>query len=84
MPRSYFQAPVAAALMEFRRRALRSRDIALLSEFPEVESNEEIAQRWRLPAVQVFSNWLSYLASRRRAADRDRNTHAESLDHQAA
>lgn len=80
MPRNYFDPAATAVLLEFRRRAVQERDIRLLYEFPTIARPDELALSWREPAIQLFSNWLTYLAERRSdaapaAADQKRLGH---------
>jgi homoserine O-succinyltransferase len=61
MPRNYFNQNTAAAFNEFRERALREPNIDPLASFPAVDE-EKLAHTWREFAVQIYTNWLSYLA----------------------
>jgi homoserine O-succinyltransferase len=64
MPRNYFDNDTGTALAEFRERALRKPSIDLLSSFPAV-AEEKLVHTWREFAVQIYTNWLSYLIERR-------------------
>jgi homoserine O-succinyltransferase/O-acetyltransferase len=61
MPENYFSASASAAFERFA--ALARRDIGLLAEFPE-PTEENFAQAWRGPALQLYRNWISDLARR--------------------
>jgi homoserine O-succinyltransferase len=64
MPHNYFDNQTGNALTEFRERALRNPGIDLLSSFPAV-AEEKLVHAWREFAVQIYTNWLSYLVERR-------------------
>ena len=68
-PRNYFDEEVKTALAEFRERAVQKPSIDLLSSFPAV-AKRGLVQAWRAFAVQIYTNWLSYLAERRESTDR--------------
>jgi homoserine O-succinyltransferase len=63
MPRGYFDAQTAAALVAFRERALTQRHIDLIAEFPAVASQGKLAHGWRAQGVRIYANWLSLLAN---------------------
>jgi len=67
LPRGYFNRETAEAMLEFRERALRQRDIALLPSFPAAAAGRQLTAPWRSTATRLYSNWLSYLADRRAA-----------------
>lgn len=62
MPCGYFDGRAAAALEEFRRRALEVRSVDLLPSFPVSTAGHEPRHTWRGVATRIFANWLSYLA----------------------
>ena len=64
MPRNYFDNETVTAFLEFRERALREPGIDLLSSFPAV-AEEKLVHVWREFAVQIYTNWLSYLMEQR-------------------
>jgi homoserine O-succinyltransferase len=64
MPKNYFDENTGAALSEFRERVLREPNIDLLGSLPAVDE-EKLAHTWREFAVQIYTNWLSYLAERK-------------------
>lgn len=65
MPSNYFDDAAVAAATEFRELAIRTRDPALLDQFPFAGSGEGMAHPWSRSAVQLYSNWLSFLEDRR-------------------
>ena len=68
MPRGYFDADTTLALDAFRERALHDRRSSLLDEFPKFEAREKLSHSWRAPAVRLYANWLTYLATARSAS----------------
>jgi homoserine O-succinyltransferase/O-acetyltransferase len=62
MPYGYFSDYTTATLLEFREQALRERDATVLASFPAIEAKRELTGPWRAAAVQLYRNWLSYLA----------------------
>jgi homoserine O-succinyltransferase len=69
MPRDYFDAASAAAMLRFRAHALARRSPDLLADFPAVNVEGKSARAWRAPAVRIYANWLSLLLKSRFAAD---------------
>ena len=65
MPRGYFDAGAAAALAEFRQRALTERHIDLLADFPAIDLPAPSASPWRPQALRIYANWLALLAESR-------------------
>lgn len=65
MPRGYFDDDTASAFAAFRQKALQSRHIDLLSQFPFSDAERKLTPAWRSIAVRIYANWLSYLAERR-------------------
>jgi homoserine O-succinyltransferase len=64
MPRRYFDDKTIAVLAAYRERALSDRSPDLASSFPDV-SKEGLSYSWRRLAIQLYTNWLSYLAKER-------------------
>ncbi len=60
LPRGYFAAETAAALVAFQARALRQRRPEVLLQFP--PSSGRRGWEWRDLAVQVYANWLAHVA----------------------
>jgi homoserine O-succinyltransferase/O-acetyltransferase len=67
LPQGYFNRDTAEAMLAFRERALRQRDIALLPSFPAAAASHQLAAPWREAATCLYANWLSYLVGRRDA-----------------
>lgn len=65
-PHEYFEAPMAAALRDFERRAIAERDPALMSSLPPLEGGCPPDARWRGHSVRLYENWLALLAERRK------------------
>lgn len=65
MPSGCFDQETAASLSAFRRRALDTRDVKLLSSFPMAEASAKVDFSWREPATRIYANWLSFLAERK-------------------
>jgi homoserine O-succinyltransferase len=65
LPRGYFNRDTTEAMLAFRERALRQRDIALLPSFPAAAAGRQLAAPWRSAATRLYANWLSYLVERR-------------------
>jgi homoserine O-succinyltransferase/O-acetyltransferase len=64
-PLGYFPDDTTYTLLSFRERALRERDVTTVASFPITEAKRKLIGPWRAPAVQLYSNWLSYLAEHR-------------------
>ncbi|MEI9930558.1 MAG: homoserine O-succinyltransferase [Rhizomicrobium sp.] len=62
-PVAYFAADVEHALVDFREKALRTRDLKLLAEFPVRIPATCKRASWRSVAVQFYRNWLAHLAN---------------------
>jgi homoserine O-succinyltransferase len=62
MPSGYFGDRAREALLAFRERALRERDIVLLPLFPMVAAQQDLCSSWRPAALNLYANWLSTLA----------------------
>jgi homoserine O-succinyltransferase/O-acetyltransferase len=67
LPQGYFNRDTAEAMVVFRERALRQRDIALLPSFPAAAAGRQLAAPWRSAATCLYANWLSYVVERRGA-----------------
>jgi len=60
----YFGDSATQALLAFRERAFRERDIGLLPLFPMVVAQQDLCGSWRPAALNLYANWLSTLAER--------------------
>jgi homoserine O-succinyltransferase len=69
MPRDYFDAASAAAVLKFRAKALAQRGPDVLADFPAVDVEGKSARAWRAPAVRIYANWLSLLLKSRFVSD---------------
>jgi homoserine O-succinyltransferase/O-acetyltransferase len=69
MPRGYFDDRTVEVLTAMRDRALADRREERLAEFP-ADLTHAVANTWRLAAVHVYRNWLSYLCARKAVASR--------------
>jgi homoserine O-succinyltransferase/O-acetyltransferase len=67
LPHGYFNRATEAAMLAFRERVLRQRDIALLPSFPAAEAGRQLTDPWRSVATRLYANWLTYLVERRDA-----------------
>lgn len=65
MPERYFSPDLQARLAAFGERALVDRNESLLANFPKAEDN--VANTWRAPAIQIYRNWLNGLSAKRNA-----------------
>jgi homoserine O-succinyltransferase len=61
LPNGYFEQHVETTLSALARRATLDRNIDVLSCVPE-PAKMRPASSWTMPAVQIYRNWLSYLA----------------------
>jgi homoserine O-succinyltransferase len=68
VPSGYFSDDAIAALSAFRQRTLRHRDISLLRAFPTAVLERKLSSPWRLPAVRLYENWMSYLVDHKTSA----------------
>jgi homoserine O-succinyltransferase len=64
LPKFYFGDDAAAALDDFRSRALKGCDPSLLSEFPKA-AERNLAEPWHQPAIALYRNWLRSIADGR-------------------
>jgi len=65
MPCGYFDDDAVADLTAFRQQALHHRDLNMLSSFPMSAVEQRLPFPWRVPAVHIYANWMSYLADRK-------------------
>jgi homoserine O-succinyltransferase len=68
MPVGYFDAGAFSLLNAFRERALAGRREDMLTEFPIGAVESGLSNSWRMSAIAIYRNWLSYLATARVAA----------------
>ena len=67
IPRDYFNKRTEEELASFAMKAVAERDPRLLAEFPEDGAlRSKLIRRRLVSGVPVVSNWLSYVASRKR------------------
>jgi hypothetical protein len=69
MPCNYFDHETGNALAEFRRRAGGNSGTDLLTGFPEIDETT-LTRTWHKFAVQIYTNWLSYLVKQRGSTHR--------------
>jgi homoserine O-succinyltransferase/O-acetyltransferase len=67
LPVGTFTADERATLEAFRKEAMANRDIELLERFPFAALAAGLREPWRSPAVSIYRNWLSLIASARPA-----------------
>jgi homoserine O-succinyltransferase len=65
MPRGCFSPDVAARLAAFRVRALQTRHVEILAEFPAAASAVGAGHAWQGFAVALYANWLKLVAAHR-------------------
>jgi len=65
MPCAYCPPAALATLAAFRDRALSCRNEKLLASFPSESLSALLINCWRPAAIQLYKNWLSYIASHR-------------------
>jgi homoserine O-succinyltransferase/O-acetyltransferase len=71
MPRNYFDHQAEALLAAFKRRATAARDNGsaqgndMFARFPVERVAITLTKPWQGAAVQIYRNWLSYIAARR-------------------
>jgi len=61
LPANYFAPDAAAALLEFRRKAISARSVDILAEYPSGATARISEARWRPTATRFYRNWLSHL-----------------------
>jgi homoserine O-succinyltransferase len=71
-PRDYFSPAAAAALEEFRERALKGPRPELLAEFPSTAAAQDLTAPWAGAAARIYGNWLGFIAAAARPAPRAR------------
>lgn len=64
VPLRYFSRDVAALLDEFHERALRTRTVDCLADFPFEACISDLSHSWRDLAVGLYGNWLAHVAER--------------------
>jgi homoserine O-succinyltransferase len=67
LPHGYLSESATNVLLEFRARAVRQRDPALLTSFPFAAVAAELTNAWRSSAVAMYRNWLAYIEAARAA-----------------
>jgi homoserine O-succinyltransferase/O-acetyltransferase len=65
MPRGYFDRDTADALTALRERLLSNRCAASLADFPTALVEKKVANNWRSLGACVYSNWLTYLCTKK-------------------
>jgi homoserine O-succinyltransferase len=63
LPYGHFGDEAAAALLEFRERAILERNSCLLESFPAETVGRQLTDPWRDSATRLYANWLGYLRS---------------------
>ena len=72
---NYFGSDTSLALDEFRARALRRRDPALLQHFSAMLAGWTPPQTWQDSAARLYAGWLDAIAARQPAAMRESAGH---------
>jgi homoserine O-succinyltransferase/O-acetyltransferase len=68
-PFNYFDEQTSSKIKDFELAARAHRVEQLMSQFPEVESNETNGSAWQRDSIQIYRNWLAELvAVKNRAA----------------
>jgi homoserine O-succinyltransferase len=70
MPGGYFDSDATKLAADFETRARLERDAGLLSQFPSEELAHGLKHQWRPAALQIYGNWLRYIAARKIEAPR--------------
>lgn len=65
IPRAYFDEDSASAFNAFRDRALANPHEELMATFPTDRLMGKLSDPWRPTAVQIYSNWLRWIAARK-------------------
>ena len=65
MPRGYFDEESTRALDAFKIRATANPGKELMALFPTERFAGKLTDPWRSTAVQIYSNWLRYMATRK-------------------
>jgi homoserine O-succinyltransferase len=64
MPSGYFDEATSAVLAAYQEQAVSERHLGRALSFPAV-AKDRLSHSWRSLAVQLYTNWLSYLVERR-------------------
>ncbi len=64
MPKGYFDAESTKLAVGFEARSRGERNPELLSQFPSDELARGLRHHWRPRALQIYGNWLRYVAAR--------------------
>lgn len=70
LPRNYFDSGSLELIADFQARAEANRDGQLLSAFPDDELCRLLSHSWLPFALDIYGNWLHYLAADKVAAPR--------------
>ncbi|MGO9167375.1 MAG: homoserine O-succinyltransferase MetA, partial [Candidatus Sulfotelmatobacter sp.] len=65
MPKGYFDAAAAELLAAFRDVVVSDRREELMEDFPEAAVAGGLQKTWHSSAVNIYRNWLQYVASRK-------------------
>jgi homoserine O-succinyltransferase/O-acetyltransferase len=65
LPKQYFDPATTDMLNAFRAQTLVDRREELLSAFPTEHAFSNAPDTWRSQAIQIYGNWLSYIAERK-------------------
>ena len=77
MPRGYFSEESARALNAFQDRAIANPHKELMAIFPTDRLTGKLTDPWRSTAVQIYSNWLLHMATRK--AERSRPVRSAAI-----
>jgi homoserine O-succinyltransferase len=64
MPHGYFDEETSASLNAYKEELLRTPHLDLACRFPAV-AKDRLSHSWRSFSIQLYTNWLSYLAEQR-------------------
>ncbi len=79
MPEGYFNAETAERMMQLRQRALASRAVELLLNFPETPA-AHLSNNWCATSTRFYANWLGYLGELRQQRTRKMQHREEDYD----
>jgi len=65
MPSGYFDSESVKLATDFQERAQSKRDAELVADFPSEELARGLRHHWRSAALQIYGNWLQYVAARK-------------------
>jgi homoserine O-succinyltransferase len=65
IPSGYFDAKSQALMIDFRIRALSTRNPELLADFPADRLAKDLQNVWHRSARRIYRNWLSYMETQR-------------------